>query len=102
QRLVAEVLADQAQADAFLKQMGGVRMTKRVRCRESIDRAGGARQTISRLHGTDAHEGRRLVHELAQGQRAISPTTARRRKEPMLIAVSEPPLAEFFEHGRSD
>jgi hypothetical protein len=30
QRLMAEVLADQAQADAFLKQMGGVRMTQSI------------------------------------------------------------------------
>ena len=64
QRLMAQVLADQAQADAFLKQMRGVGMAQSVSCGKSIDPAGRAGQPISHLHGTDAHEGRRLVHEL--------------------------------------
>ena len=64
QRLMAEVLADQAQADALLKQVCCVRVTQRVRCGKSIDPAGRARQPISHLHGADAHEGRGLVHEL--------------------------------------
>jgi hypothetical protein len=71
--LVTEVLADLKQADPFFQEMCGVGMTQGVGGGEAIGAAGGFGQAVSRLHGADAHESRRLAHELAQGERAIGP-----------------------------
>ena len=76
ERFVSQVVADLAQADAFLEQMRGVTVTQAMGGGSRIDGAGGASQSLSHLDGTHAHGRARLGHGLAQGEGAIGPTAA--------------------------
>src|SRR5208282_1372723 len=100
QRLVAEILADLAQRNAFFQQMGGVTVTEAVGGGGRVDAAGGAGQAVSHLHGADAHGGGGTGHGLAQRKRAVGPAPARRGKQELRVAMRAPPVAQFGDHRR--
>src|ERR1041385_6046826 len=82
--------------------MRGITMTQAVGGGGTVDRAGGASQAISHLDRTDARGLYGFGHGLAQGERAVSPSTSRGRKEKPRISMRAPPAAELLHHGRGD
>src|SRR5678816_4357242 len=81
--------------------MCGVAVAQGVSRRAGINAAGGARQTISRLHATFTHRPGALMHGLAEGEGAVGPAPAWSGKEKAGVLVRAPPLAQLLHHAGS-
>src|SRR6266545_1984074 len=82
--------------------MGSVAVTQAVSRGSRVDGAGRASQSVSHLDRTHAHRGGGVTHRLAQGERAIGPTTAGRGEQELEVAMGPPPVAQLLDHGRGD